>query len=299
MLSIPFVVRLRGDYWHEMREAYDYGQSARERLAAHRQLWLVRLAVRHADLIIPVSLFLKERTLAEIGTLDPARIVPAPVYIDLERFSAIESKLESRQRLQLVEEMVAVCTVTNFAYRAKAQGLLDMLAVLDPLLKKNRGLHWLIAGGGPFQSWFSRTVLSQAQCADKIHFLGHCSDITAVYRASDLVLHFSSMDTFPNTVLEAQACERPVIVSSYGGMPEQIIAGETGYVVDPQETEAVQALVESLLNDSEHRSRMGRAGRQFVETHYSYAAVGEHFARALESLACSSDSKARAGRLRL
>jgi glycosyltransferase involved in cell wall biosynthesis len=133
--------------------------------------------------------------------------------------------------------------------------------------------------------------MAQNHSRNTVHFLGHYPDIRTVYVASDLLIHFSSMDAFPNAVLEAQACGRPVIVNDFGGMPEQIIDGETGYVVDSQETQSVQSLVERLLYDPYQRTRMGQAGQRFVETHYSSVVVGERFAQALRFLSRSRERK--------
>jgi glycosyltransferase involved in cell wall biosynthesis len=47
------------------------------------------------------------------------------------------------------------------------------------------------------------------------------------YRAADLYLHAAKVDTFPNTILEALACGRPVVATAVGGIPEQIISLET------------------------------------------------------------------------
>ncbi|GMU35196.1 MAG: glycosyltransferase [Planctomycetia bacterium] len=44
------------------------------------------------------------------------------------------------------------------------------------------------------------------------------------YRAADLYLHSARADTFPNTILEALACGRPVVATAVGGIPEQIIS---------------------------------------------------------------------------
>jgi glycosyltransferase involved in cell wall biosynthesis len=285
MAGVPFVVRLRGDYWHEMREADELEPSIWKKIAVRRQLAFVRYVIRRADLVIPVSLFLKRRILEEINTCDPARILPAPAFVDLEHLASGESRMEARQRLQIPADALAVCTVTNFSYLAKARGLLDILAVLDPLMQEHPHLHWLIAGGGPFQSQLEQTLVAQARSRDRMHFLGYCSDIRGVYMASDVLIHFTSMDSFGSIVIEAQACERPVVVNGYGGIPEQVVNGETGYVVDPTESLVMQGLLERLLSDPEQRARMGRAGRQFVASRYGHRAVGKRFEQALRTLA--------------
>ena len=64
----------------------------------------------------------------------------------------------------------------------------------------------------------------------EIRYIPAQADATAVadyYRAADLYLHAARADTFPNTILEALACGRPVVATAVGGIPEQIISLES------------------------------------------------------------------------
>ena len=283
LTGVPFVIRLRGDIWHETREALHLARSFTRKIFHYRQLLLARFVVRHANLIIPTSIFLKERILAEVKVKDAAqeRVIPVSEFLELDYFRPERVKPGARQILGLPEDARVICTVTNFSYQAKARGLYVIVTVLNPLMQADGRIHWLIAGSGLFQAEFVRTVMAQAQSKDNILFLGHCSDIKSIYLASDLLIHFSFMDAFPAVVLEAQACGLPVIVNHFGGMPEQVRPGETGYIVNPTEPMAVQHLIRHLLDDPEQRTRMGLAGRQWVESKFNYQAVGERFEQAL------------------
>ena len=57
------------------------------------------------------------------------------------------------------------------------------------------------------------------------------SDIAAFFQAADLYLHAARAENYPNVVMEALACGTPVLATEVGGVPEQIIEGETGWVV--------------------------------------------------------------------
>lgn len=283
LTGVPFVVRLRGDAWHEMREALALTSSPVQRLFIYRQLLLTRFIIRCADLVIPVSDFLKRRILAEVRGLEPDRIIPVPVFLDLDYFLQELPRLEAREALGLSEDALVVCSVTNFSYRAKARGLYDVLLILDPFMQADGRICWLIAGDGPDQPMFERRVRAQAHAKERVRFLGRWADIRTIYYASDLFIHFSSMDAFPNVVLEAQACGLPVIVNNFGGMPEQVQNGETGYIVDLQEPQAIQCLVRNLLEDPAQRTRIGLAGRRWVQFNYNYRVIGQRFVQALAS----------------
>jgi alpha-maltose-1-phosphate synthase len=89
--------------------------------------------------------------------------------------------------------------------------------------------------------------------------------------------------------LEAMACATPVVASAVGGIPEVVVDGETGYLVDPDLSSAppyeprdatqfahrLAAALNRVLADPARRRRMGRQGRARVEQHYSWSAVAQ------------------------
>ena len=71
--------------------------------------------------------------------------------------------------------------------------------------------------------------------------------------------------------------ETPVVAYAIGGTPEAIVDGVTGYLVRAGDVDGLTRKLAHLLADPDERQRMGRAGRQSAETHYSLAAVaGRH-----------------------
>jgi glycosyltransferase involved in cell wall biosynthesis len=80
------------------------------------------------------------------------------------------------------------------------------------------------------------------------------------YRAADVYVHAAKADTFPNAVIEAQACGCPVIGTSVGGIPEQVEPGVTGFLVSAGDVSELSNRIGDLLLDSALRHRMGQAG---------------------------------------
>ena len=79
------------------------------------------------------------------------------------------------------------------------------------------------------------------------------------YQAADIYLHPARADTFPNIVLESQACGTPVVATAVGGIPEQIVDGTTGYLVPAADHKLMASRVEELYADELLRERMGSA----------------------------------------
>lgn len=103
-----------------------------------------------------------------------------------------------------------------------------------------------------------------------IPYNGDAKTVALYYQAADMYLHASKIDTFPNTILEALACGKPVIATAVGGIPEQIkglkIAGDlnkfpvaeaTGILVPSGNPEAIARAIITLMDNADLARRLG------------------------------------------
>lgn len=91
-----------------------------------------------------------------------------------------------------------------------------------------------------------------------------------VYAASDVVVVPSLyIDPFPTINLEAMASRKPVIGTRYGGTPEALRDGETGYIIDPENTEVFVQKMRAILMNQDLAEKMGEAGYERVRTELS------------------------------
>ncbi len=99
----------------------------------------------------------------------------------------------------------------------------------------------------------------------------HRTVIAAMVRAACMVVPSVWPDPLPMTVSEAQNCGVPVIASAVGGIPEQIVDGQTGWLVPPADEQALAGRLAELLADRDRAQTMGQAGRlharQFTAAH--------------------------------
>lgn len=77
----------------------------------------------------------------------------------------------------------------------------------------------------------------------------------------------------PTVVIEAMAMGRPVIGSRIGGITEQIVDGETGYLVTPADSKELRQALERLLINRESRERMGQAAKGKVKEFFASSVV--------------------------
>jgi len=77
------------------------------------------------------------------------------------------------------------------------------------------------------------------------------------------------LDAFNLMNIEAMALGKPVIGSVFGGIPEIVEHGVTGYTIDPRNEASFAEAILSLLTDPVRAERMGRAGRERVQKEFS------------------------------
>ena len=77
----------------------------------------------------------------------------------------------------------------------------------------------------------------------------------------------SKQETSPVVICQAMASGRPVVVSPVGGIPDLVTDGETGFLVDADDSEAIADRLIRLLNDFDLAKRMGAAARAVAKRH--------------------------------
>jgi glycosyltransferase involved in cell wall biosynthesis len=75
------------------------------------------------------------------------------------------------------------------------------------------------------------------------------------------------------TLLEGMACARPVIATNVASLPEVVVQGETGFLVNPNDPEALRERILWLLDHPRESAAMGAAGRRRVVEHFTWPAV--------------------------
>jgi glycosyltransferase involved in cell wall biosynthesis len=135
--------------------------------------------------------------------------------------------------------------------------------------------------GGQVREQVSRLGLDSA-----VVFLGHQPQarLPALYAASNVVLLSSIFDNSPNCILEANACERPVVATQVGGVPRYVTDGENGLLVESGDAAGFAAAILELLNSPRQAREMGLAGRRRILERHSWRKSAEKLLRLYEQL---------------
>ena len=170
---------------------------------------------------------------------------------------------EARLQLGIASDALVLSAVGNLhVYKGHAD-LLQSLSLLRGRLPEN----WvLIVAGRDAQGSLGnlRRRANDLGLSRNVRFVGERNDVPVILSAADIHISASHHEGFPNNILEAMSAGLPVVATAVGGVPEQVIDGETGLLVPPRDHAALASTIDVLAADVDARQAMGRAGREYV-----------------------------------
>lgn len=160
------------------------------------------------------------------------------------------------------------------------KGLFDLAAALG---RCEADVTAVLAGDGPAREDLAGAFREHG--ADAV-FLGSVSyeQVPAVYLGSDAFVLPSHTEGLPRVLLEAGACARPAVATRVGGVPEVLVDGETGRLVEPRAPDALAAALADLAGDTGECARLGANARAAVVESFSWPELYDRYERALDAV---------------
>lgn len=129
--------------------------------------------------------------------------------------------------------------------------------------QKHPDLHAVLMGEGPYEAAV-RATAERLGVADSFHHVGRRTDLPKVMTAMDVFVHTAFWEGTPNVVLEAQQLKMPVVVTDAGGAVHAVADGETGFLVEKEDTDRLAEALIEVLDDLETWTRKAEAGPEFI-----------------------------------
>jgi glycosyltransferase involved in cell wall biosynthesis len=230
-------------------------------------------ALSKAELVTVVSDHTRRRLLEVLGpTIPDSRIATVPGAVDPERFCPTGPVHLAAFRLRRPDAKVVLFC-----------GRLSRLKGCDRLVDAARDIdaEVFVLGDGPERA----ALMRRARDNHRVHFVGYVREplLQQFYRRADVqVVPSVSDEAFGLVCVEAMASGTPVVATAVGGIPEIVVDGDCGLLVEPGDAAAIAGAVNHLLASPALRRRMGERARRLVEERFTWDVIASQFVRALE-----------------
>jgi glycosyltransferase involved in cell wall biosynthesis len=150
-------------------------------------------------------------------------------------------------------------------------------------------VRFRFVGGGDLEDWLRETLADEIAAGDVevAGWVDHDEVPAELDRFRLLVMPSRPTEGLPTVILEALACGTPVYASPVSGVPDVVRDGETGFLMDDLDADAIARDVAAIL-DREDLPAISRNGRHLVEAEYSFPAAVDRY-RAILEAATSGD----------
>ena len=239
--------------------------------------WLLPVLYRHYDALIVHSMAGQAELRKILRTRSPpVYLIPHGHYNESHGDGARMSRSFARSRLGLSGTGAVVLFLGHIR---EEKGLVHLLRAFPAVLRQLPDSMLLVAG----RPWHN-DVRTYETLIHELHIRSHVrvrweyvpdEELPLYYRAADVVALPYTRVYQSGVCLTAYAFRRPVVASAVGGLMEQVLDGETGYLVPPGDSGALAAALVRAINDRTHAETMGEVGHLWAERVGNYEKIAE------------------------
>lgn len=235
----------------------------------------IRSALERIDRVFCVSRAV-ERNLQRIDPDVETLVVPHGA--DPARFP-VDDRDALRREFGVPADATLVLYVGHFTEK---KGVHDLLAVLPALADTDLFVSF-VGHGGDLRAEVEAAVDDDATPPGAVHWELDPVDVRRWFAAADALVLPSYTEGRPTVIYEAMASATPVLATDVGGIPEQVADGETGWLLDPGDRDALREHLRAL--DEEPLVPVGAAGRRRLEDQgWTWSAHADRIVNAHQAL---------------
>jgi glycosyltransferase involved in cell wall biosynthesis len=214
-----------------------------------------------------------------------SEIFISPFCVDCKKFSPRQKVYEDR------EKAIIIGTVKNLEFVYGIDILIKAFSIVSHSCD-GMNLSLAIVGSGSSENEL-RKLAVELGVENKVSFLGALphSKVPDFLRNIDIFCNLSRQESFGVSVIEASACELPVIASNVGGLPEVVVNGKTGMLVPKEDVLASAEAIRKMIVEPDLARSMGKLGRGFVLENYSIDVMASYFNLAYRSVLSDHEIK--------
>jgi glycogen synthase len=246
----------------------------------------VRIVSRAADAVIATDRSLEPTVRAHLRDAGSRlRLIPNGLdVVEGDRFVRPEAGTALRQQHGVDDSDVLLVSVGRLEAN---KGFADLIEALPTIA--GVAWRWTIVGEGPERQQLVAAVAAKG-LASRVTFAGAADDngLHAWYDAADLFVHPTRYEGSSLVTLEAMLHRKPVIATRAGGLPDKVIPGATGWLVEPQQPQALGAALNDAISNRAMWRRYGEKGRALLEREFDWRVIQRKFGELYEELLAKS-----------
>lgn len=237
-----------------------YGVDVWKKLSKSRQT-----ALQKADFTISISEYTRQKAV-EINGASVGRAHLLPNALEWSEEEATE--VSTPQPLPAGTRILTVCRLDE---TERYKGVDTVIEAMPAVFARVPDAQYLIVGSGGDIARL-KNLAEGLGVKERVHFLGSVDDATlrAYYQTCDVFVMPSAKEGFGFVFLEAMQYAKPVVAADAGGSPEVVKDGSTGLLVEFGNIPQLADALTRLCLDHALRTRMGRAGYNRLQEHFTF-----------------------------
>ncbi len=239
------------------------------------------IVFRRASKIIAVAKAVKDDIIRSNWRVPRRKVMILENSVDYDRFARVNiSGAEAKRLLDVPPEALVFGTIGRLV---PTKGLSYLIDAFFRVREQLATAHLVLLGDGYCRESLEKQA-AQSPHAGAIHFLGRREGVERLLQGMDIFVLSSVAEGMPRVVLEAMAAGVPCVATNVGGIPDIILDNRTGFLVPPQDSEALaKAMLRAVHLPAEGRKRMVDAARAVVQGQYSHDVLRRKLAQLYES----------------
>jgi glycosyltransferase involved in cell wall biosynthesis len=165
------------------------------------------------------------------------------------------------------------------------KGLGELIDCAKEVCEIREDVHFLLAGNGPLLPNLHKKV-TDLNLQNRIKFLGRVDReiIVTLYRNATIFAFPSYYEGLPGSLLEAMACQLPIVATEVPGNIELIEHNKNGVLVPSRNVSALSKAIMDLLDDPDKREKFGKNARKTIEEKFTWDTVSDRILSCYNSI---------------
>lgn len=221
--------------------------------------------------------------------LDPGKVSTLYNGLDIEKFSGDSDRAAVRAELGIPDASHVIVTVGHIR---KVKGIDTLVRAAAIVCREFSQASFVVVGDVNEPEHFReiQALAKELGVAANFKFPGSSERVARLLRSSDIFCLPSRSEGFSNALVEAMACAMPCVATLVGGNGEAIEESVSGFLVPPEDPQALALRLLHLMHDPVRAREMGAAARKTVEIRFTEDAMIGGLMRVYDGLLAAKNS---------